>query len=274
MTARNVRIIEASARKRSTARFGRIVGSLVSRGILLFCWGCFVAGGFASNATATPIASDSAGNSPPYTSGSPFAGLDGGNGFGAWVWSHSGSSTNQIAAGPVFEVKSSGFTDYSYISRPFDTSLGLGETFSFLISATDAGGEVGGAVIRLLAASESIAIFWDGNSWEINDGAVVDTGVTTRTQLSVSFKNTNGLKGYQLDLGSYSHTGTITKSGTSAISKVQFEANESRYLQFNNLSVVPEPSTWALGVAASGCGGWHVIRRRRRGGLCETRTRC
>jgi lipid-binding SYLF domain-containing protein len=69
-----------------------------------------------------------------------------------------------------------------------------------------------------------------------------------------------------MSFGGHSRTGNITGGGspTAAITEVGFRAENGATLEFNNLQVVPEPSTYAMLVAGGLTAFGAAVRRRRR----------
>ncbi len=222
---------------------------------------CSLSGGLA---TAAIIAQDSA-SDVAYTSGQSFIGLDGGTGFAAWSLEGGSTGTNTIAAGPVFSVTESGGTQIE-ATRPFDAALGVGETFSVLMASTNANATSEAAILLFAGSFQQAVLYYDPSGWGFNDGTGgTTTNETGTSNLLFSFTRT-GATSYSMSFGGHSRTGNISGGGnpTAAITEVGFRAQNGATLEFNNLQVVPEPSTCAMLFAGGMSAVGAAVRRRRR----------
>ncbi len=222
-------------------------------------------------------ASDNSGN----YSGT-FIGLNQGTGFNAWTGSATGSGGNYIGASGLsassFAVYSGGAAGNSYeATRPFSTAMSIGDTFSVQLGYNSVDtGEIGlnlysGGSFRL-----GFKFINGGSAWQINDGGsdfssgISWAGGNPGTTLNFSLTRGTGSQ-YTINISSgaqtYGGTNYTASSGTMSIDSVSFYSSAqgaSQNVGFDNLSVVPEPSTYALlALSAAGFGGY-VIRRRRR----------
>ena len=236
-----------------------------------------------SNAYAL-LASDNGGN---YGSGWT-NGANGGTGFNAWV----------IASDP-----GTGFAG-NFIGNPGDAGIGGMSSTSFgLYANTNGTGafiNADRAFSSAMSIGDSLSFLWGINfdsGSDGNKGFNLYTGGTGGTQLvnvnnggssDITLGGTN--IGFAYGTNAMTWTFTLTDASTLAVSAtardggasfstnvavsgapdaVRFYASQTQggseaQPYFNNLSVVPEPSTYALlGLSAMGMAGY-VIRRRRR----------
>ena len=247
----------------------------------------------ARSALGAANASDNAGNYSSWTNGS-----NGGTGFAAWnLTSNSGSSNdgyflgdstagagNVNTSGQSFGIYAHDST-FAVASRAFSGTLNAGQVFSIQLSANYTNGSKG---VNLLNGSGT-EVF----NFNVGDGSL------NGTSYSYSYKDSSGTTvpasgfSYHSDaIFSLSYTQTdastgmvsITESSASAGSSVtvtdsfsttnalaSFQLYNSNTgsnasqnnLYFNNLSVVPEPSTVFGGLMMVGGGAFMFWRRRR-----------
>jgi hypothetical protein len=226
-------------------------------------------------------ASDNAANA--VYSGGTFVGLNGGTGFSAWTGSTTGGGgrymgASGLSASTTFALFSTA-SGFSEATRPFSTAMAVGDTFSFAFGYTgvaDPGGEIGinlfsGANFRL-----NLKFVGGSTAWVLNDGGNnFSTGISwgggnPGTTLLYSFTRGTG-NGYSISLSqglqTYIGNNFTGSLGTMDIDRVQFytqNQGNNENIGINNLSVVPEPSTYALLALAAAGFGAHVVRRRRR----------
>lgn len=226
-------------------------------------------------------ASDSSTNST--YSGGTFIGLNGGTGFNAWTGSGTGGGGNYIGGSGLsassWAIFSGGAAGNSYqATRPFSTAMSVGDTFTMQLGYTGVatGGEIGinlfsGANFRL-----GFKFIGGSSDWVLNDGgANFGTGISWAggspgTTLNYSFTRGTG-NNYTINLSqgaqSYNGTNFTATSGIMDIDRVQIYSSAQgggANVGFDNLQVVPEPSTYALLALSAAAFGAHVIRRRRR----------
>jgi len=222
-------------------------------------------------------ASDNSGN----YSGT-FIGLNQGTGFNAWSGSATGGGGNYIGGSGLsassWAIYSGGGAGNSYqATRPFSTAMSIGDIFTLQLGYTGVsnGGEIG---INLFSGGSfrlGFKFIGGSSGWVLNDGGsdfssgISWAGGTPGATLNYSFTRGTG-NAYSLNIsqGTQSYTGNNTgTSGIMSIDSVQFYSSAQgggENIGFNNLSVVPEPSTYALLALAAAGFGAHVIRRRRR----------
>ena len=232
-------------------------------------------GAFAAN-----VASDNA-STANYPGGTWTTGSNGGSGFGAWTLTStpsggfSGSYIGGTAIGnPSFGIFSGGNNAANMLAyRPF-TGGGLtsGQSFSVTIgNTTNIGnpGQIGLSLMSGVSARWTLKFVGGGTAWQLNDGGS-DFGsgqaYAANTPLTLTFTY-NGGSSYSYTFGTGSGNNYTAAADISNLDAVQFFSTNQgggENMGINNLSVVPEPSTYAL-LALSAAGfGAHVIRRRRR----------
>ena len=231
-----------------------------------------IAAAFAASVQASNPASDNAGN---YTAGFWATGTNWGSGFAAWTLTSSGGGgsyiggTGQNNAGPSFGLFGNA-SGVSSADRPFTGGpLTAGQTFSIDLGNSlhiNTGGDVG---LNLTAAGtpEFTLKFTGGQStWALNDGGTdfnISQGFAANTDLLFTFTY-NGGSSYSYTFGSAAGN-NFTASGTiSGIDGVRLFSNNQGAgdnLGFNNLAIIPEPSTVAL--VGIGLLGACFVRRRK-----------
>ena len=232
-----------------------------------------------SGALAATVASDNASTSN-YPGGTWTTGSNGGVGFGAWTLNpnlpgggFSGSYIGGTALGnPTFGIYSGGAADASFTAyRPF-TGGGLtaGQSFSVSLANTATiNGQIGLSLMTGSSARWTLKFVSGGSNWLLNDGGSdfsSGQAYIANNPLTLTFTY-NGGSSYSYTFGTGSGNGYTASADISNLNAVQFfstNQGNDQNMGINNLSVVPEPSTYAL-LALSAAGfGAHVIRRRRR----------
>ena len=231
-----------------------------------------------SVASAAMLAADNASNAA-YASGG-FAGANGGTGFAAWnAYGNTGTGGfegNYVGgtgldnnAGRSFGIYAGdvGSGASSNAVRPFNGALTAGQTFSVSLGNTTIGsGGLIGLSLQNSSFTTEVNLQTDGTSWVLSAGGanITLSADTIDTPFVFTLKYNGG--------SSYSYTFTGTTGGTnltatntlSDISQVNFfdfQQGANQNFGFNNLAVVPEPSSIAL--IALGLTGVVVSRRRR-----------
>jgi len=239
--------------------------------LLAFAFSTLLAG-----AASAQIASDNAGNAA--YSGGWNTGSNGGSGFGAWALTGSngtsgffGNYVGETGQGnPSFGIYSGGDASASSTAaRPFLNPLTAGQSFSVSVGRTNntTQGELGiqlwnsGNTTTPAVNLKSV----NGGNWQIWDGGTeFDSGAAFAANAPLTFTfNYLGGSDYSYSFGSSATTRTATNT-ISAINQVSFYNNNqgaSQNYGFNNLSVVPEPSTYALIALGAAFVLWRVRRR-------------
>ena len=249
---------------------------------------CLAFSAFAAQAAApaNDVASD-----PVYNDGWTTAD-NGGSGFLAWSTLNQhfigsstlngpgGSSPGIDTGGESFGLFSnSGAQSFAQAVRPFSSSLQIGESFimSFDNGTVGSNGSVGFALRN--AANNSLFQFYflgGTNSYTIDAGGVTQqtahgfTAAGMNTIFTLTGANTFSFSIQFNDNTTVEHfTGTLTNPG-GAITNVRLFAinpedmNGSQSdVYYNNLQIVPEPSSFALMAGPAIVGAWFFVRRRR-----------
>jgi hypothetical protein len=223
------------------------------------------------------IASDNASNAP-YQPGNVWNdGSDGGTGFQAWQFSGGANSGRYIGGtalgATTFGLYSSdGGAQYSAL-RVFDAPLNSGQSFNVTVAHTtnvNTGGQLGVSLWNTGNSSAAITFKFvgGGTSWLLNDGGSdfeIAQPYSANSPLALSFTY-NGGSSYSYTFGSASGTNFTAANTISSIDRVSFfvqnQGNDQNF-GFNNLSVVPEPSTYALLGLGTAFGLWQLRRRKK-----------
>ena len=216
-----------------------------------------------------------------YTSASWTNGSDQGTGFGAWSLSNTGGGGRYVGGtglgANTFGIFSTD-TGTSTAIRPFDAPLLAGQTFKVQLGYTflNNSGEIG---LNLWSGSNwrlNLKFVGGQNNWMINDGGAggaFSSGLTWaggNPGTALTFEFTRGASGnlYSLSLtqGSQTYNGinNNSNSGTMNVDRVEFYSNNQgngANLGFNNLEIIPEPSSASLLTFA--LSGLLALRRRR-----------
>ena len=225
----------------------------------------------AASLYAAAPASDSAANYADTAAW--FTGSNGGTGFGAWTITD-GDGGHYIGAtglgARTFGLFNTFTTTTTDAIRPFSSVLAPGETFSIDMGFTAfTGGAVG---INLRSGTDDvITLFTNGTGdWLLNDGGSdfsAGAAATANTPYTFSFTYNGG--------NSYSFTLTGSPGGTNFTSSdpllgsidnirfFNFNQGPGGNFGFDNLAVVPEPSTLSLLAGPALLGAWFFARRRR-----------
>lgn len=239
------------------------------------------------------IANDVAAN---YTSATWTNGANLGTGFGAWSLS-SGGGTGGFGGSYITETANNntpanaGITGmsaqsfalyadplasgaYSTAERLFSSTLTAGDTFSFQWGINYDSGATNGTngnkgMVIFAGATELINLNNSSNSDITLNGTSVNFGYGTAAMtwsfaydgsaLSVSANDRDGT-------GSFATNITIASAPTGfRFYASQMQAGDQAKPYFNNLSVIPEPSTYALlALSAAGLAGYAARRRARK----------
>jgi hypothetical protein len=233
-----------------------------------------------SGAFAANNASDNA-STANYPGGTWTTGSNGGTGFGNWTLTSTpaGGSAGSYIGGtaignPSFGIFSSGNNAATMTAlRPF-TGGGLtaGQSFGVTIGNTLTIGNPGNIGLSLMSGGSArwtLKFVGGGTEWQLNDGGS-DFGAgqayAANTPLSLTFTY-NGGSSYSYTFGTGSGNNFTAAADISNLDGVQFfSVNQGggENMGINNLSVVPEPSTYALLALSAVAFGGYVARRRRR----------
>ena len=225
-------------------------------------------------------ASDNA-STANYPGGAWTTGSNGGTGFGDWTLTStpaggfSGSYIGGTAIGdPSFGIYSGGDAAATMTAlRPF-TGGGLtaGQSFSVTVGNTptiNTGGQLGLSLMSGSNARWTLKFVGGGTDWQLNDGGSdfsSGQAYAANTSLSLTFTY-NGGSSYSYTFGTGSGNNFTASADISNLDGVQFfsvNQGNDQNMGINNLSVVPEPSTYALLALSAVAFGGYVARRRRR----------
>ena len=233
-----------------------------------------------SGALAANNASDNA-STANYPSGTWTTGSNGGSGFGNWTLTStpaggfSGSYIGGTAIGdPAFGIFSGGNAAATMTAlRPF-TGGGLtaGQSFGVTIGNTLTIGNPGNIGLSLMSGGSArwtLKFVGGGANWLLNDGGSdFSSGQAYAANTPLSFTFTyNGGSSYSYTFGTGSGNNFLASADISNLDGVQFfsvNQGNDQNMGINNLSVVPEPSTYALLALSAAAFGGYVARRRRR----------
>jgi hypothetical protein len=246
------------------------------------------------------VASDSASN-PAYTSGWA-AGSNGGSGFGPWDFTKSayysglgpaawGDQTHFIDNAPVafnslgapaFAISADDCSYcgvYSSATRPFASSLAIGETFSMdfdnpLLSSPDFNSQNNIISFSDSAGVEVLGVFgsnyFDGQNWNFSGGGgslgITDAATSGGSRISLTKTGANTatvvFNGTTFTNVALAGTGVIAAVTINIGNTIASNGDGSREFFVNNLRIVPEPTSVAL-LFVAGCGFVTSVRRRK-----------
>ncbi len=233
------------------------------------------------------IANDNGGN----YGGGWTNGANGGSGFGAWSISANGGTGGAAgnfigdpASAGISGMSASSFGLYANtngtgasvdVDRAFTSALSVGDVFSFQWSInfdSGSGGNKGfnlytgtpgvGQIVNVNNAGSS-AITFNGTDIGFGYGTAAMTWTFTQvssSSLSLTVNDRDGAGTFTTNL-----TGLSGPVNSFRFYAFAMQAGDSAQPYFNNLSVVPEPSTYALlALSAAGLAGYASRRRARK----------
>jgi hypothetical protein len=202
------------------------------------------------------------------------AGDNGGTGFGAWTITdgdggHYVGGTG-LSAGTDFGLFNTFTTTTTEAVRPFTGTLAANQTFSLDLGFTPytSGGSVGFNLRS--GTTELITLFTTGTGdWVLNDGGgnfSAGAAATGDSPYTFTFTYLGG-NNYSFTLtGSAGGTNFSATSTLTSIDNVRFfnfNQGPDENFGFDNLAIVPEPSTLSLLAGPAILGVWFYVRRRR-----------
>jgi hypothetical protein len=246
--------------------------------LLAFAFSTLVAG-----AASAQIASDNAGNAA--YSGGWSVGTNGGTGFGAWAFNNSpGSGSAGVFIGDPSTAGISGMSSNSFgfyanplgsganaeVSRTLSSALQAGQTFSFQWGLNwDSGNATSNRGFNLRSGtSELLNINMSDSSVVTIQGSPMFNAYGTQA-FTVNFEQVSptSIRVYGTGRdGSETYNNTFTGLDGAADNFVfYFNAIDAqqpnREMYMNNLSVIPEPSTYALIALGAAFVLWRVRRQ-------------
>lgn len=202
-------------------------------------------------------------------------GSNGGTGFGGWTITD-GDGGHYIGAtglgSNTFGLFNNFTTTTTDAIRPFTGALAPGQTFSIDLGFSPFA-NAGSVGINLRSGTnEVITLSTTGaGDWILNDGGSdFSAGATATANTPFSFSFTyNGGSSYSFSLtGSAGGVNfTSSNAGISSIDNLRifnFNQGPGANLGFDNLAIVPEPSSLALLAGPALLGAWFFVRRRHR----------
>ncbi len=193
--------------------------------------------------------------------------FDGGNGTGGGFGTFVGNTGLSPSSFGIFSFPADSGA-FAGVTRAFTGGpLVAGQTFSFTLGYT--GIAANGSVGFDLRSSTGVSLFsvtTNGvGDWQLNDGGSnFNSGAAAAANTPFVFSFTyNGGNTYSYTLGAGSGTGFIAANNLTDISQIRlfsFQQGGGENLGFDNLAVVPEPSTWVM--VAGGLGMLTLLRRR------------
>lgn len=200
-------------------------------------------------------------------------GSNGGTGFGAWTITDGdgGHYVGSTGLGSnTFGLFNTFTTTTTDAIRPFTGTLSPGQTFSIDLGFSSFNG-VGAVGIDLMSgANVSFELVSTGSGdWMLNDGGSnfsAGVAATAGTPFSFSFTY-NGGNSYSFTLtgsaGGMNFMAANSISGIDNLRIFNFNQGPGANFGFDNLAIVPEPSSLALIAGPALLGAWFFVRRRR-----------
>jgi hypothetical protein len=208
---------------------------------------------------ASNNALDSASNYSSWSAGAP----NDGYGFGAWSFSGSGGAGTYLGGtglpgGNAWGVYSGNTSDSETVVRQFTGgALKFNQVLSIDLG-TNGVATGGGIGLSLLDGSTpvfTLDFVGGGTLWQLNDGAGnFSTTIPFAANADLNFALTyKGGNNYSVTLTQGASVYTATNftahdslSNVTAVSLFSNKQGASENVGFNNLQIVPEPSTWAM----------------------------
>lgn len=191
---------------------------------------------------------------------------NGGTNFAGYFLGDSTAGSGNINTGGVsFGVYANPSTAFADALRSFGSTLSVGQTFSLDIAVNFRNGNKGFSLFD--GATEIFNLNIGGDDYTINGSSIGATYSSTAI-FNVSLTQTSLTSGaYSVLYNATTYNGSFTglasgfklyNSGTNGGGD-----GAADNLYFNNLSIVPEPSSLALIAGPALLGAWFLVRRRR-----------
>lgn len=208
--------------------------------------------------------------------------VSGADGFGVFSSSGGGGSSSGTFIGPSdigaqswgFFASSSELSEALYDIQGGALEVGQKLTVEIDNSSVQAGGSVGISFQNIDQGNNRLEVFFIGGqtNYTVQDSAPIDSGVGFTTAGLTIEMTLTGTDTYSIDItpngsGTTNLTGTLGGTAGTGIDRFRFfnfNAGDGSSFDFfgNNLSVVPEPSTYAA-LAGLGVLALALLRRRR-----------
>ncbi len=188
----------------------------------------------------------------------------GGNFAGYFIGSSTAGSGNIDTGGVSFGVYANPGTAFADAIRDFGSTLSVGQTFTLDIAVNFRNGNKGFSLFD--GATEIFNLNIGGDDYQIN-GSSIGAAYSPTAIFNLSFTQTTlggGIYSVLYNSNTYSSGYTGSASGFKLYnSGTNSGANENN-LYFNNLAIVPEPSSFTLLAGPAILGAWFFVRRRRK----------
>lgn len=191
---------------------------------------------------------------------------NGGGGFsGYFIGSSTAGSGNIDTSGVSFGIFANPAGAFADAIRSFGSPLSVGQTFSLDIAVNFRNGNKG---FSLFDGATQIFNFNVGsNDYQINNLSI-SAPYSSTAVFSLSLAQTSAGGGtysvfYSGNGQTYNNVYTGVASGFKLYNSGTDDGSAANNLYFNNLSIVPEPSSYALLAGPVLLGAWFFLRRRR-----------
>jgi hypothetical protein len=191
---------------------------------------------------------------------------NGGGGFSGYFLGDSTTGSGDINTGGVsFGIFANPGGAFADALRSFGSPLSVGQTFSIDIAVNFRNGNKGFSLFD--GVTEIFNLNVGGDDYQIN-GLSIGAPYSSTAVFSLSLSQTSAGGGtysvlYSGNGQTYAASYTGVASGFKLYNSGTDDGNAANNLYFNNLSIVPEPSSFALLAGPVLLGAWFFLRRRR-----------
>jgi hypothetical protein len=191
---------------------------------------------------------------------------NGGPNFAGYFLGDSTAGSGNINTGGVsFAVFANPSTAFADAIRSFGSTLSVGQTFSLDIAVNFRNGNKGFSLFD--GATEIFNLNVGGDDYQIN-GSSIGAPFSSTAVFSLSLTQTTAGGGtysvlYSGNGQTYNNSYTGVASGFKLYNSGTDNGDNANNLYFNNLAIVPEPSSLALLAGPILLGAWFFVRRRR-----------